>query len=346
MTGRVLIHRQGSLGDTVIALPCFHLIRAAFPDSEVRVLTNKPVNDRAPPLFSVLEGSGLVDGYFEYPVSLRDWRGIWRLARQIRAWRPDTAIYLVRRLRKRQVLRDLVFLWSCGIGRFFGLPLSRDLREPRPCADGLVEREAARLVRCLAPLGTVDLHDPANWDLRLTEAERVVPRRLVADWVGTGRYIVLCTGTKQAINMWSEANWRVLAAALLQAYPHRIVFIGGTEDHALSEEIVREHPQRCVNLCGTLGVRESAAVIAASSLFVGADSGPMHLAGAVGAPLVGIFSKLNPPGLWFPLGEQVRVLYPYATGATIDSITPADVSIAVAGLMPIDATSGNRVENA
>jgi heptosyltransferase-3 len=346
MTGRVLIHRQGSLGDTVVALPCFHLIRAAFPDSEVRVLTNMPVNGRAPPLSAVLEGSGLVDGYFEYPVSLRDWRGIWRLMRLIRAWRPDTAIYLVRRLRKRQVLRDLVFLWSCGIGKFFGLPLTRDQREPRRCADGLVEREAARLVRCLAPLGAANLDDPANWDLCLTEAERAVPRRMVADWAGTRRYIVLCTGTKQTINMWSEANWRALVASLLQAYPHRIVFVGGVEDHVLSEEIVHEHPARCINLCGTLGVRESAAVIAASSLFVGADSGPMHLAGAVGTPLVGIFSRLNPPGLWFPVGEQVRTLYPHAPGATIDSITPAEVSTAVAGLMPIDAASKTQVESA
>ncbi|MDB5395221.1 MAG: glycosyl transferase family 9 [Rhodospirillales bacterium] len=342
MTGRVLIYRLGSLGDTVVALPCFHLIRAAFPNCEVRVLTNAPVADHAPPLFSVIEGSGLVDGYFEYPVSLRDWRNAWRLSCLIRAWQPDTVVYLVRRLRKRQVLRDAAFLWACGIRKFIGLPLTRDMREACRRSDGMVEREAERLARCLAPLGTTDVRDPANWDLGLTEIERAAPRRMIADWTGTRNYVALCTGTKQAMNDWGASNWRTLAEGLMEAYPHKLVFVGGADDHVLSQEITGDWPGRCVNLCGILSVRDSAAVIAAASLFVGVDSGPMHLAGAVGTPLVGIFSKLNPPGLWFPFGEQIRVLYPYALEATIASITPAEVAAAAASLLPIDAMLGQQ----
>jgi len=47
---RVLIYRLGSLGDTVAALPCFHLIERAFPDAERLVLTNVPVSTKAAPL--------------------------------------------------------------------------------------------------------------------------------------------------------------------------------------------------------------------------------------------------------------------------------------------------------
>ena len=90
---RVLIHRPGSLGDTVVALPCLRLIRKSFPDSELRVLTNAPVAQSAPPLFSVVDGTGLIDGYLEYPIALRDWRQLWRLARDIRRWRPDVLVY-------------------------------------------------------------------------------------------------------------------------------------------------------------------------------------------------------------------------------------------------------------
>jgi heptosyltransferase-3 len=344
MTGRVLIHRMGSLGDTVVALPCFHLIRAAFPDSELRVLTNAPVANRAPQLFSVLEGSGLIDGYFEYPASLRDWRRLWRLARHIRAWRPDTAVYLVRRLRKRDVLRDAAFLWMCGIRKFVGLPLKNDLILSRRRTDGLFEREAERLVRCLAPLGTADIHASANWDLGLTEDELAVPRRMIADWSGTQSYIALCIGTKQAVNDWGASNWSTLVARLLDSYPHRLVFVGAQDDYVLSEAIAHTCPGRCVNLCGRLSVRESAAVIAAAVLFVGNDSGPMHLAAAAGTPLVAVFSKLNPPGIWFPSGERVRVLYPYAPGMTIYSIAPSDVATAIERLLTVDAASGERRE--
>jgi len=68
---RVLIYRLGSLGDTVVALPCFHLIARAFPDAERRLLTNFPIHAKAPPSEAILGGSGLVHGYMRYTVGTR-----------------------------------------------------------------------------------------------------------------------------------------------------------------------------------------------------------------------------------------------------------------------------------
>jgi len=64
-----------------------------------------------------------------------------------------------------------------------------------------------------------------------------------------------------------------------------------------------------INLCGQLTPRESAAVFARSRIFIGHDSGPMHLAAAVNTPCVAIFAARNIPRVWFPYGEQHRVLY-------------------------------------
>ena len=55
--------------------------------------------------------------------------------------------------------------------------------------------------------------------------------------------------------------------------------------------------------------RESAAALKKSALFIGHDSGPMHLSAAVRTPCVAIFSARNKPGVWFPYGEKHRVLY-------------------------------------
>src|SRR5271155_5543948 len=126
MTGRVLIHRPGSLGDTVVALPCLRLIREHFPDGELKVLTNAPVTDSAPPLFEVLDGSGLIDGYLEYPIELRNPRQLWQLAGDIGRWRPDVLIYLARRETRLQVWRDAAFFRACGVRKFVGLALTRD----------------------------------------------------------------------------------------------------------------------------------------------------------------------------------------------------------------------------
>ena len=64
-----------------------------------------------------------------------------------------------------------------------------------------------------------------------------------------------------------------------------------------------------VNLCGKLTVRESAALMELVSIYLGHDSGPMHLAAAAGVPCLAIFSARELPGVWFPYGSQHEVIY-------------------------------------
>ena len=97
MTERVeklLIYRLGSLGDTVVALPVFHMLARAFPDAERRVLTNFPGSGGVAPLQAVLGEGGFVDGYFAYRLGTRSPSRLWRLAAEIRRWRPDLAVDL------------------------------------------------------------------------------------------------------------------------------------------------------------------------------------------------------------------------------------------------------------
>ena len=70
---------------------------------------------------------------------------------------------------------------------------------------------------------------------------------------------------------------------------------------------VSAHPP--LNLCGALTPRESAAVFARATLFLGHDSGPGHLASAVQTPTITVASARNLPGIWFPYGSRNRVLY-------------------------------------
>src|ERR1700678_3229112 len=93
-TKRVLIYRMGSLGDTLIALPALHLVARSFPDAERRMLTNVPVNVKAPPAAAILENSGLIHGYFRYAVGTRSPRELLSLWGQLVRWRPQVLVYL------------------------------------------------------------------------------------------------------------------------------------------------------------------------------------------------------------------------------------------------------------
>jgi hypothetical protein len=77
----VLIYRLGSLGDTVVALPCFHLIARCFPQAERVLLTNFPVHAKATATAAVLGDSGLVHGYMRYTVGTRRIGELLRLMR-------------------------------------------------------------------------------------------------------------------------------------------------------------------------------------------------------------------------------------------------------------------------
>src|SRR2546422_11247102 len=85
---RILIYRLGSLGDTVVALPALRLVARAFEDAERWVLTNFNVSHKAAPMASVLEGTGLVHGYLEYPPGLRRLSGVVQLRADIRRFHP------------------------------------------------------------------------------------------------------------------------------------------------------------------------------------------------------------------------------------------------------------------
>ena len=109
-------------------------------------------------------------------------------------------------------------------------------------------------------------------------------------------------------------NWRALLNRLAAQYPnHALALCGAPEESEASEFAADGWRQNSrtpvVNLCGLLTPRESAAAISQARIFVGHDSGPMHLAAAVQTPCVAIFAARNKPRVWFPYGKQHRIVY-------------------------------------
>ena len=169
---RVLIYRLGSLGDTLVAVPSFRLIARAFPNAERRLLTNFPVNVKAPPAASILDHTGLVAGYIRYQVGLRRPGAITRLWATIAAWRPEVLVYLGSARGIPSAQRDERFFRLCGIRQLIGVPLTEDMQKSRWQQErNALEPEAERLARNIGELGDARLDDPASWDLGLTPSE-------------------------------------------------------------------------------------------------------------------------------------------------------------------------------
>lgn len=326
---KILIFRLGSIGDFVISLPCLHLVRKTYPEAEIGLLTNRPADARSLPASDILTGTGLVDVYFNYPGGTRAPLDLWRVRRVIRRFKPDCLIHLAPRHEPFAVARDYAFFRLCGVGNIVA-QLAPDLRRLRPPPRGEMqwEREAHRLARVLAHIGTVDIERLENWNLRLTESEigqadACLSALSERDCRGSG-FIAISVGTKQAIKDWGPDNWRTVMKALVRA-DLGLVAVGAGQDVTVSQALLDLWPGPTLNLCGTIPPRVSAAVLRRAAVFLCHDSGPMHLASTVGTPCVAVFSRHNRPGEWYPIGSQHRILYPAWRHGTIQAIRPRQV---------------------
>jgi heptosyltransferase-3 len=317
---RVLLYRLGSLGDMLIAMPALHVVARAFPDAERRMLTNVPISAKAPAAAAVLENTGLVDGYFRYAVGTRSLKELVGLWWTLFRWRPEVVVYLAASRGVASAARDAKFFKLCGVKRMVGVPLSEGMQQ-NFYGDATGERwesnlepEAARLSRNIAELGDARLEDAASWGLHLTAEEHEAAAKAIGAEALGMTSIAVSVGTKVQAKDWGRENWRGLLAAMAARFPGRALLLAGAPDESEASEFAADGWRAngggpVVNLCGKLTPRESAAAFARADLFVGHDSGPMHLAAAVGTPVVAIFAARNVPRQWFPFGTKHRVVY-------------------------------------
>jgi heptosyltransferase-3 len=307
---RIVVFRLGSLGDTIVALPCLHKVADAFPNAERFVLTNIPVSTKAAAIEAILANSKLIDGVIEYPVRLRSIKQLWTLRQRLKRLGASTLIYLAPVRGLAEIYRDIVFFRLCGFKRIIGAPYTLDLCRNRvDGVTGFEEQECIRLTRTLVDLGTIDLDNQANWDLRLTDQERENAGTLLAAF-NERPFIAINMGGKFAQNHWGNENWRRLFIELASTHgAYGLLIVGAAEDAGCVAEVTQSWPSPIVNACGRLAPRESAAALEKAMLFIGHDSGPMHLAAACGVTCVALLSGLNQPRKWHPYGAGHRVIH-------------------------------------
>lgn len=308
---RILIFRIGSLGDTVIALPIFNMLARRFPNSDRRLLTNLQTNPKAPSPRAILGDGALIQSYIDYPLGTRSIRAIFAAMLAIRRWRPDVLVYLREMRPAHLVKRDLLFLRLCGIRRIVGAGLDpRDFEYRRSSGGDLWESEVERLTRMALPLGDAEPANPASWDFRFTDDERKDAANALSALPVGQPFLALCPGTKQSAKDWGEENWRKTVTDLASSHPELgLVFVGAEEERDRADRLGSLWSGLIVNFCGRLSPRVSALVLGRALLYLGHDTGPMHLAAAQQVPCVAIFNAAVRPGLWFPYGSGHHVFY-------------------------------------
>jgi ADP-heptose:LPS heptosyltransferase len=134
--------------------------------------------------------------------------------------------------------------------------------------------------------------------VRVTAAERAELQATLASLHASDSAprVVMHAGCSSAVSKkrWPLRRFAEVAATLVERAGARIFLVGGGTEAALARELARRVGPAAVSLAGKLSVRQTLALMEACQLFVGNDSGPLHMATAVGTPVVGIYGATDP----------------------------------------------------
>jgi lipopolysaccharide heptosyltransferase II len=292
---KLLLIRFSSVGDVVLTTPLVRALRDALPDAVIHFATR-------PPYAPLLESNPRIDRVLTLPGS--DAAALRDFAVTLRRERYDRVLDLHGTLRAR-ALRLLVPTprWSrypkATLRRW---SMVRLRHRPDPAR---VVPVAERYFGAARDLGVRPDGRPPEVFPTPRATEQAHDALRAAGFADGETFVAFAPGARHATKCWPEDRWIDLGRALARD-GIRSVLLGGPEDAPLAHRIAAEVPG-AASLAGALDLLASAAVLARADRLVSGDTGVMHLATAVGTPVVALF------------GPTVRGFgfFPYADNATI-----------------------------
>ncbi|MBK8636942.1 MAG: glycosyltransferase family 9 protein [Chromatiaceae bacterium] len=325
---RILLIRLSAIGDIVMASPLIAALRRAYPQAHIAWLVQAegaPLLRHHPDLNQVILWSRA------------EWRALWRARRWGELWRGVRAL--------RAELRRPGFDWVIDLQGLLKSGLPAGLTGAR-VRIGLGSREGSQwLMTRVVPRGGDPEEIGSEYrflaeqlDLPLADfAMTLVPgaedrawaRALIAREGLADGYVVCCPFTTRPQKHWFEDRWARLAVELHRAFGWRVLLLGGPGDTeagariqrlAAAERVVadgaevaegalppREHGPGLINLAGATSLLQAAALIEASRLLIGVDTGLSHMGIAFGRPSLLLFGSTCP---YRKTGrDNARVLY-------------------------------------
>jgi ADP-heptose:LPS heptosyltransferase len=279
---RLLIVLPGALGDVIRALPLAGRIRRAAPDAHLGWAVE-------PPAAPLLAGHPWLDRVhvFERP---RAARALGPFLAALRAERYEVALDLGRSI------KSAFFALACGArerlgfaaadGREAGwLLATRRLPPQGPECPKLAQFQAFADALGLAPA-------PVEFGLAPTAAEAADAERLVAGLAGP--LVAASLGSSCPSRRWFPERTAAVLAALARSHGASAVLLGTAADGAFARAVAAAGPGPLRDLVGRTTLRQLLAVLARARLVVGPDSGALHLAAALGRPVVSLWGATSP----------------------------------------------------
>ncbi len=327
---KIIVRVPNWVGDCVLAVPALRSLRRGFPRAEVWVAAKPGTRD----LFAV---DGLADGIVNLPED-NSWRGFRQASRQVAEGSFDSGLLLTNSFGSALLfyLSRIPERWGyASDGR--SLLLTKTVRQPK---SDLPRHHVHYYLDLLDGIG-VAAHSP---ELKLNlppEDLRKAADRLKRLGLDLSRPVItLCPGASSGpAKRWPAERFARAAAMLRERRGAEVLVIGSPAETDIAEAVRTQMSGHAHVLTGRTSLRELMGVLACSTLLISNDTGPLHLANALGVPVVGIFGPTDPAvtGPFAPPSLVVKKDVPcwpcYYRRCPLDHrcltlITPAEVAAA------------------
>ncbi len=291
---KLLVRATNWVGDAILALPALRAVRGKFPDAHIAILAR-------PYVAEIYRYQGISDELIAYDSKgeHRGWRGRENLIDGLRARHFDAALLL-------QNAFDAAWLtWRAGIPERLGyardgrsLLLTKAVPVPKhgetPPHEMFYYLELLRRIEWIDRLPEIEHIALSVTSEQRTRAESILQQAGARS--GIRRVAVGAGASYGSAKCWPPERFAQTLNLYTAGKDLDVVLLGTPGEVAVSEAIARGLQRSPVDLTGKTAIADLPGILAQCHLFIGNDSGAMHVAGAVGLPVVAIFGPTDPCG--------------------------------------------------
>jgi lipopolysaccharide heptosyltransferase II len=279
---KILIVLHGSIGDVTRALPLAGMLRKRFPQVYLAWSVE-------PACYPLLQGNAAIDEVLLF--DRQRWLTTFgRFLSEVRARRFDLVLDLQRHLKS-----GLISWWSRAPQRLgFHRGDSKEFnwwfnnRHIPQCGEGM-----SKLDHYLKFAEYLGIDNPSiAWDFALTPAEHAAVDNHLKGIAPS--FAVLFVGTRWQSKNLFPAQIAGCADLLQTAQELDVVLLGGAQDHSVAQAVMEKVSSQITNLAGRTSLREAIGIIERAKIAIGPDTGLMHIAAAVGTPVVSLWGATDP----------------------------------------------------